>query len=111
MKHQHILALTALTIALLSACGTTQPTLSQAPQNLTTGFQTQPSNSGRFGARAAGAWETTRLTTGYDDLTSSAWTKVSGLTVTANSLANTADTLDAQLDKLTHTQTDRKTHV
>jgi hypothetical protein len=74
------------------------------PNNAISGSE----NSGRFGIQAAGAWETTRLTTGYDDLTSSAWTKSSGLTITANSLANTADTLDAQLDKLTHTQTGTK---
>jgi hypothetical protein len=108
MKHQHILAVTALTIALLSACGTTQPTLVQAPQNLTTGFQAAPSNGGRLGALAAGAWETTRFATGVDDLTSSTWTKVTGLNVTANALANTVDSFDTQLDKLTHTGTDTK---
>jgi hypothetical protein len=108
MKHQHILAVTALTIALLSACGTTQPTLVQAPQNLTTGFQAAPSNGGRLRALAAGAWETTRFATGVDDLTSSTWTKVTGLNVTANALANTVDSFDTQLDKLTHTGTDTK---
>jgi hypothetical protein len=104
VKHQHLLTITALTIGLLAACGTTpqlKPIQGSPPSTL---FQTTP-NSGRLGALAAGAWETTRLTTGFDDLTSSAWVKSAGLSVTANALANTVDALDSQLDKLTGTST------
>jgi hypothetical protein len=103
VKHQHLLTITALTIGLLAACGTT-PQLKPIQAAPNTLFQTTP-NSGHLGALAAGAWETTRLTTGFDDLTSSAWVKSAGLSVTANALANTVDALDSQLDKLTGTST------
>jgi hypothetical protein len=74
VKHQQLLTITALTIALLSACGTTQPTLIQAPQGLTTGFQTQPSENGRFGARA--------ITNLLQETSLIAWGKKANVTLT-----------------------------
>jgi hypothetical protein len=74
VKHQHILTITALTLALLSACGTTQPTLSQLPQGLPTGVQTAPSNNGRLGARA--------ITNLLQETSLSAWGKKANVTLT-----------------------------
>jgi hypothetical protein len=103
VKHTHILALTVSTLSFLAACGTTQPTLIQPPGSTNAILGSAPSTT--LTAQAAGVWETTRLTTGFDDLTSSAWSKSSGLSVTANALANTVDSFDPQLDKLTGTST------
>jgi hypothetical protein len=74
MKHTHMLALTALTLGFLSACGITQPTVVQAPQDLTTGFQTSPSNGGRFEARA--------ITNLFQETSLSAWSKKANVTLT-----------------------------
>ncbi len=73
MKHTQILAITALTIGFLAACGTTQPTPNQVPQGLSTGSQAAP-NNGRFGALA--------ITNLLQETSLSAWGKKANVTLT-----------------------------